>query len=151
MTTGKTVTEELSMSLTPVRLYLLVPELHSYNATPDDYANFLAKDVSLHSRVRFLSNPRGLWKTSGKSLQYIWSLTLPCCEGQLWSGSRILQFSEFTSKLTYTGGTHTLFLTSPLLYFILATESFTENEYVVTRLLSFCDKSEELSVSSCVK
>lgn len=38
-----------------------------------------------------------------------------------------------------------------LLYFILATKSFTENEYIVTRLLSFYGKSEELSVSNCLK
>lgn len=66
--------EKLQMSLSSVGLrvsFSLLHELHSYSATPDDNANFLAKDVLFYSKVGFLSNPRGLWDTSGKSFQYI--------------------------------------------------------------------------------
>lgn len=74
-------------------------ELHSYNATPDENANFLAKDVSFYSRVGFLSNLRGLWKTSGKSFQCIASTALHCCaRGQVLSGLSILKSNEATSK-----------------------------------------------------
>lgn len=65
--------EELQISLSPVGLcisFSVVLEMHSCNASPDDDANFLTKDVSLHSRIGLLSNHRELWNASGKSFQY---------------------------------------------------------------------------------
>lgn len=151
MTTGKTITEELSMSLTPIRLYIFWYLNCILTMLPlMMMLIFWQRMFHFIQGLGFFQIPKDYEKPLGNHFNISEASHCPVVKASCDQGQVFCNLVRSPPNWN-TLGEHTLFLTSPLLYFILATESFTENEYAVTCLLSFCDKSEELSVSSCVK